>query len=176
MRGLRQQLARRFHLLGGEEFEEQRDEVRQIVGRDEEAGVFIQRLQIDHGLAAIAALAMDMLEQMQRQRAAAIEQETIALLQIVEIAGRKLVDQHIELLACGKRHQPFLVENGAEQRGRRNELFGGVCQERRQDLERLHHATSIGFLALRGEPNRLTSFSPPLQPLPNEKPQEPRIS
>ena len=46
--------------------------------------------EIDHGLAAVAAFAMHVLEQMQRQRARAVEQQHVALLQVVEIAGGEL--------------------------------------------------------------------------------------
>ena len=51
------------------------------------------RLEIDHRLAAVAAFAMDVLEQMQRQRARAVEQQHVALLQIVEIAAGELLQQ-----------------------------------------------------------------------------------
>ena len=57
---------------------------------DEEAVVLVEVLEIDHRLAAVAAFAVHVLEQMQRQRARAVEQQDVALLQIVEIAGRDL--------------------------------------------------------------------------------------
>ena len=47
----------------------------------------IQLDQIGHGLPAIAAFAMHMLEQMQRQRAAAVEQREVTLLQFVDVAS-----------------------------------------------------------------------------------------
>ena len=50
-------------------------------------------MQVDHRLAAIAALAMHMLEQMQRQRARAVEQQDVALLRIEQIAAGEVVDQ-----------------------------------------------------------------------------------
>ena len=58
-----------------------------------QAGFLVLRLEIDHGLAAVAALAMHVLEQMQRQRARAVEQQHVALLQIVEIAAGELSQQ-----------------------------------------------------------------------------------
>ena len=52
--------------------------------------------------------------------------------------------------------------------------IGQQCRERLEGLD--HHTTSIGVLARLGVPNRLVSVVPPEQPLPNEKPQEPRRS
>ena len=86
-------LTRRLHRLGGKEFEEQRNEVRQVVGSDGKAGIFIQRLQIDHGLAAVAAFAVDVLVEVQGQRPRPIEQPHIAFLQLVEIALRQVRGQ-----------------------------------------------------------------------------------
>ncbi len=119
---------------------------------------------------------MDVLEQMQRQRLAAVEQQTVALLEIIEIADRDFLDQRIDGAAAGRRHQFFGVEHGEKFRRGVDQRFAGIAQQRGQYLERPHHATSIGFLALRGEPNRLVSLSPPEQPLPKVKPQEPRMS
>ena len=84
MRGLSEQFARLRERLRRQEFEEQRHVIRQFVRRDHEPGVFVHRLQIDHGLAAVAAFAVDVLEQMQRQRLAAVEQQAVALLQVVD--------------------------------------------------------------------------------------------
>ncbi len=57
------------------------------------------------------------------------------------------------------------------------QLCGWIAQQRRQHLEGPgHHITSIGVLAFLGVANRLTSVAPPEQPLPKEKPQEPRRS
>ena len=49
-----------------EEFQKQRHEVRQFGRVDLDPAIFVKRLEIDHGLTAIPALAMHMLEQMQR--------------------------------------------------------------------------------------------------------------
>ena len=119
---------------------------------------------------------MDVLEQMQRQRLAAVEQQAVALLQVIEIADRDLLDQDIDGRPARRRHQLFGIEHRQKLRRGFDQRLGRIAQERGQDLERLHHAISIGFLALRGEPNRLVSLSPPEQPLPKVKPQEPRMS
>ena len=65
-----------------------------------------------------------------------------------------------------------------------DELAGGrlqfcrrIAQQRRQGFEcPAHYSTSIGVLARFGVPNRLVGVSPPEQPLPKVKPQEPRRS
>ena len=69
------------------------------------------RLQIDHGLAAVAAFAMDVLEQMQRQRLAAVEQQAVALLQIIEFADRDFLDQRIDRAAAMPPAPAFRVEH-----------------------------------------------------------------
>ena len=74
--------------------------------------VFIHRLEIDHGLAAVAAFAVDVLEQMQRQRLAAVEQQAVTLLQVIEIANGDLLDQRIEAAPACRGHKPFSVEHG----------------------------------------------------------------
>ena len=61
--------------------------IRQLAGAHEQAMTLVEGLEIHHRLAAVAALAVHVLEQVQRQRARAVEQQDIALLQVVEIAG-----------------------------------------------------------------------------------------
>ena len=78
---------------GGEVLEVQRDVVRQLAQADGEAGLGVLRHQVDHGLAAIAGLAMHVLEQEQRQRAAAVEQVGVALLHVHQVAFGQLVEQ-----------------------------------------------------------------------------------
>ena len=79
-------------------------------------------------------------------------------------------------MRCGRR--AFGVERRPHLRDRRLQLGRGIGEQGREHLQGLaHHATSIGVLALRfGAPNRLVSVRPSEQPLPNEKPHEPRRS
>ena len=132
--------------------------------------------QLILGLATIPALAVDMLEQMQRQRLAAVEQQAIALLQIVDLAGGDIRDQTIQRRAPARRHQLFAIQHHREPGRRGDQVFARIAEQRREHLECLHHAISTGLRALRGEPNRLTSLSPPEQPLPKVNPHEPRMS
>ncbi len=54
-------------IAGGEVLEVQRDVVRQLAYTDVETCLGVLRHQVDHGLAAVAGLAMHVLEQQQRQ-------------------------------------------------------------------------------------------------------------
>ena len=179
VRGLAEGLARLGERPGRKKFEEQRQEVRQLGGAHEQVVLLVQRLEVDHRLAAVAALAVHVLEQMQRQRARAVEQQHVALLQVVEIADGDVVDQEHRAV-CG---QPAGTRFSSRCTAVRSSSAAPcsslrrIAQQRRQHLEGLgHHAISIGFLARFGLPNRLVSVVPPEQPLPNEKPHEPRRS
>ena len=77
--------------------------------------------------------------------------------------------------AAGNQRVGF--ERFADLAGGQFQFLGRVSQQRGQCLEGpVHHTTSIGVFARFGVPNRLVSLTPPEQPLPNEKPQEPRRS
>ena len=118
---------------------------------------------------------MDMLEEVQRQRPRAIEQQAVALLQIVEIAAGEVVDQPMQLGAFGRRQDGVAVDHLADFVGCRDEVGGRVGKQCGQGPERLHHTTSIGFLARSLPPEkRLPPLSPDEQPLPKLKPQAPR--
>src|SRR5690606_41720818 len=52
--------------------------------------------QIDHRLAPCPALAMHMLEEVERQRARPVEEQHEPLLQVVEVARRKLAEQRAQ--------------------------------------------------------------------------------
>ena len=94
-----------------------------------------------------------------------------------EIAGGELGQQSVQLIAHAKRYRRFLFDSLADfarsllQFGR---WIGQQYGERFKGFH--HHTTSIGVLARFGVPNRFASVVPPEQPLPNEKPQEPRRS
>ena len=158
-------------------FQEQRHEIRQLGRAHEKVMLLVLRLEIDHGLAAIAAFAMHVFKQMQRQRTRAIEQQHVALLQVVEIAGGDFSQQRVQLVADARRDHLPGIDRLADLAGRLLQLDGRIGQQYRERLQGLdHHTTSIGVLARLGVPNRLVSVVPPEQPLPNEKPQEPRRS
>ena len=148
--------------------------IRQLARAHEQAVALVESLEVHHGLAAVAALAVHVLEQVQRQRAGAVEQQHVALLQIVEIAGGDLFQEALEAVAVPLRQACFRIERRAHLRDGGLQLCRRVGKQRREHLQGLaHHATSIGVLAFLGPPNRLVSVRPSEQPLPNEKPHEP---
>ena len=93
MRAIGKHLARLGKVAAAQIFEQDRQVIRQLARRKLEAARSIEPLEIDHGLAAVAAVAMQMLEQMERRRAPAVEQVDITLLGLEQIAVGELVDQ-----------------------------------------------------------------------------------
>ncbi len=156
MRRLAEQVARGVQLLGRAEFEKQRQEVRQLVGLHRHAAFFIQRLQIDHRLAAIPALAMDMFEDVERKSARASEQQLIAFLEIVEVALRQFIEERVESFSMRPGAEAFPVERVAYMWDGGQHILLRIRQKRRQNLEgedggpSFHHTISIGLLALLG--------------------------
>src|SRR5450756_2800902 len=63
----------------------------------------VLRLEVDHGLTAVTALTMHVLEQMQGQRTGMIEQEHVTLLQIIKIVGGEFRQQAVQLIAHAER-------------------------------------------------------------------------
>src|SRR5215469_12881082 len=76
-----------------EELQEKRNEVRKLPRRYVQARIAVTFKQRDHGLASVARFTMDMLEQMQRERAGAIEELNIVGLHIDKITRRNLANQ-----------------------------------------------------------------------------------
>src|SRR3972149_4538748 len=100
MRGLAEQRARLRQRGRGGEFEKRRHEVGKFGGAQVKPILLVKALQVDHRLAAVAAFAMHVLEEMQRQRARPIELVNVALLQRIEIAARNLFDSSVEQAAA----------------------------------------------------------------------------
>ena len=105
MRGLAQHVAGLLGRQRREKFQEQRQEIRQFGRAHEQAGFLVLRLEVDHGLTAVAALAMHVLEQMQGQRTRMIEQQHVALLQIVKIVGGEFRQQFVQSIAHAERYR-----------------------------------------------------------------------
>ena len=139
----------------------------------------VEGLEVDHRLAAVAAFAVHVLEDVQRQRTRAVEQQHVALLQIVEIPRGDLLQEALEAIAVELRQAALAIEGSAHLRDRRLQLRRRVGEQSGENLERPpHEMNSVGVrtVFLRGAPNRLVSVRPSEQPLPNEKPHEPRSS
>ena len=130
--------------------------------------------QIGHRLPAIAAFAMHMLEQMQRQRAAAVEQGEVTLLQIVDVAIGQFGQQTVDGGTLRCRHQAFLGQHRGNLARRGLQRLGGIGDQCREGtIGAGHHTTSIGVFGF-FESNRPKPVLPE-QPSPKEKPQDPRI-
>src|SRR5215472_2348863 len=80
-------------VAAAEIFQNDREVVRQFAGRKLKARLRIQLLEIDHRLAAVAAFAVKMLKEVQRQCPSSVEQVDIAFFDCQKIVMAKLVDQ-----------------------------------------------------------------------------------
>src|SRR6185312_15434796 len=73
--------------------EHHRQVVRKLVGAQAQPRALVNRLELDHGLAAVPRLAMNMLEEMERGGAAPVEEFDIALLGPERIGRSQQIDQ-----------------------------------------------------------------------------------
>ena len=83
--------------------------IRELTGTHEHAVTLVEGLEIHHRLTAVATLAVHVLEQVQRQRARAVEQQDIAFLQAVEIAGGEFFQDAVDPVAIALGKAPFPV-------------------------------------------------------------------
>ena len=88
-----------------EEFEQHRQMVRQFRPRRLEAAGAVGLQQIDHRAAALAALAVDMLEEVERQRARTVEKQHEAFLQVEDVALGQLAQQRFQRRDVGRVEQ-----------------------------------------------------------------------
>ncbi len=181
--GRREEIADFLRRARGKKFEEQRQIVRQFLCIDLETGVLIHPHEIDHGLSAIAALAMDMLEDVQRKRPRAVEELHIALLRLIEIAVADEGDQAVGQPAQAGRKIMLAIQRRFQFRLPGLQFGRGIGQQQRKNLQGLvHHACSrkisVGVWTTfrRFAPNRSSVDVPPEQPLPKLNPQDPRTS
>ena len=162
----------------GQELQEQRQVVRQLVGGHLEAVRRVELLQLHHGLSPVAALPVDVLEQMERERPRPIEEEDVALLDVVEVTLGELGGEPAKRSAPPLGQHALLVENRRERRGRRRDLLCRVGEQEGQHLEGAdHRMNSVGVRTVtdrrRGPPKRFGRDDPPELSLPKLKPHEP---
>src|SRR5262249_18364133 len=105
MRAVGEHRARLREVPTAQIFEHHGEEVRQLARGELEPGPVIELLELDHGVAAIAAFAVQMLEEVERQRAPAIEQVDVAFLGREQFAAAELVDELEELAALARRDE-----------------------------------------------------------------------
>src|SRR3546814_7411030 len=87
MRGLGQNITRGGGVEAGGECQEYRDEIRQFGAIEIESGCDILFYQVNHRLAAFAAIAMDVLEQVQRKGAGTVEKLAVLRLKVQKFAA-----------------------------------------------------------------------------------------
>ena len=183
MQCLGQHLARFSLGPGCQVFEEKRKIIRKFLLTNGQPVFFVDRHQVDHRLAAIPAFTMNMLKKVQCQRPGAVEQMHITLLHVVEIAigdvarqsGKQLdlapaglISLLQDLHQLGQGRMDFLCRIGQQD--------GGCFECRDHQVNSLNRSVGVCVVRVFLPPNRSLSASPVEQPLPKEKPQEPRRS
>ncbi|MNZ45622.1 hypothetical protein D3C78_632820 [compost metagenome] len=165
---------------GREVFQVQRDVVRQLLDADGKARVFVLGEHVDHGLAAVAGLAMHMLEQQQRQRTATAEQRAVVFLAIHQVVVADQLQQLEQGAALARADFPRLDDRLLQLVAAGNQGFARVIEQQRNHFKDAHAHSSHSCTVLRMS-RRLAFFAPnmlvselPLQPLPKLKPQPER--
>ena len=86
--------------------------------------------QIDHRAAPVAAFAVDMFKEVERQRPRPVEQQHIALLQCVDVVAGHRREQRFHPPAQVGRHKSFTVQNLADRRNGGLKLFARIGKKR----------------------------------------------
>jgi hypothetical protein len=157
-----------------------------------QAGLLVGLQQVDHGRAAVARVAVHMLEQVQRGGAAAVEQ--VDILASTSSASVRRSDRSGPAGRRGARPAArSLLQRGRDLGQQFAQRGVGVAQQQGQGAQAARGAglglggVVMGMLmrltpapdrdgAFLLAPNRLVSLAPSEQPLPKEKPQPPRTS
>ncbi|MNI35251.1 hypothetical protein D3C73_892700 [compost metagenome] len=131
MRDIRQALAGLAIFAGGQILQVQRDVVRQLLDADGKPGFFVLRHHVDHGLATVAGLAVHVLEQQQRQRAAPAEQRTVVLLSVHQVIAADQLQQLEQGTALFRADFPRLVNRLLQLITAADQGFGRVIEQQR---------------------------------------------
>ena len=125
----------------GKEFQQQRQVVRQLARVELEAVAAVRIHQVHHRLAAVARFAVDMLEQQQAHRAAAIETAQPARLRIERIAVQQRLHEAAQL-PLARRRKGRVVARGQQLRPVLPQFVARVVQQYPDQLEQAHSTTS----------------------------------
>ena len=139
-----QPVARLFLRAQAEVFQQQRQVVRQFLGIQLEAVLAVGLDQVDHRLAAVAGFAMDVFEQQQAHRTAAVEQRQPAVLRLQRIAGQQLAHEAGQRRAP-RRRQAGIVGGGQQFFAVLPQRVLRVVQQHADQLEQAHSTTSSDF-------------------------------
>ncbi len=139
---------------------------------------FVGLDQVHHGRAAVAAVAVHVLEQVQGRATAAVEQLHELGFGVQRVAAGQALQQRVQLGQPAGRQGAFLVQRRAEFAKVRTQFCVRVAQQVREhpqgQWEGLHTVALMGMVRFFSLPKRLVSVTPSLQPLPKLKPQPPR--
>jgi hypothetical protein len=131
----------------GQVFEQQRQVVGQFAAGDLEAVAAVGLQQVDHGLAAVARLAVDVLEQQQAQRTAAVEQGQPALLRGHRLQRQQFGGEGRQLRLPLRRQRCFL-HGGLQLRAVFPQRIARVVEQHAQQLEADHAGSRFAFWRL----------------------------
>ncbi len=115
---------------------------------------------------------MDVLEEVQRQRARPVEEQHIAFLEVVEITPRQVAQQGRQRVHALGAQQPVGMQQRVDLGDGLLQLLGRIAQQQRECLEGFHAMNSCGLRNFLPE-NSLAPLWPDEQPLPSVKLQPP---
>ena len=162
----------------GQEFQQNRQVVGQFGCHRFQACVPIGLDQADHRAATVAAFAVDVLEQVQRQGARPVEQQDISFLEFINVRRGQRFDQRPQIAPRRSRQPGVGCQNGPDLRHGVLQLFRRIAQNQRYRFQgTVHYITSVGiFSGFLPPPNSEPLLMPVEQPLVSVKPQPPRRS
>jgi hypothetical protein len=129
---LAQELARRFGRLGGRVLQHHGQVVGQFAFAHEEASSFVGLDQVHHGRAAVAAVAVYVLEEVQRRATATVEQLHELGFGVQRVAAGQALQQRVQLGQAAGRQGALLAQRSAEFAKVRTKLGIRVAQQVRE--------------------------------------------
>ena len=134
-----------MHLLGRPRrqiFQQRRQIVRQFVHCEHETRAPVQGVEVHHRLAAVARIAVHMLEQVQRSRASGVELRHVALLQIEQILAFEFGQQAGKVVLGRTAQRGFGAQPARDFRQRVHQFRRRIAEQHGKQLERLHAVIS----------------------------------
>src|SRR3546814_21154493 len=136
MRGLGQNITRGGGVEAGGECQEYRDEIRQFGAIEIESGCDILFYQVNHRLAEFAAIAMDVLEQVQRKGAGTVEKLAVLRLKVQKFAAFDPGKHRLQPFDRGGGQHAFVAKRIAMLARKSMTFRGGVSKKRGQGRRR----------------------------------------
>ena len=136
VRDLTHELTRLLRRLGGRKFQHHGQVVGQLVRSQKQARFFVGLDQVDHGRAAVARIAVHVLEQVQRGAATTVEQLDVLGLDVQRRLGGQVPEQRVELGQPGGRQSRLGAQRLLQLGGVGAERRVGVTQQVRQHAQR----------------------------------------